>query len=37
VHVEHDDVGATPLDARKGLACRLGFLDLDVEDLEGRP
>jgi hypothetical protein len=37
VHVEDDDVRAALLDASEGLAGRLGFLDLDVEDLEGRP
>jgi hypothetical protein len=37
VHVEHDDVGAALLDSPDGLTGRLGFLDLDVEDLEGRP
>jgi hypothetical protein len=36
VDVEHDDVGAALLDTRQGLAGRLGLLDLDVEDLEGR-
>jgi hypothetical protein len=36
VDVEHDDVRAAQLDARERLAGRLGLLDLDVEDLEGR-
>jgi hypothetical protein len=36
VDVEHDDVGASLLDARESLAGRLGLLDLDLEDLEGR-
>jgi hypothetical protein len=36
VDVEHDDVWSALLDARESLAARLGLLDLDVEDLEGR-